>query len=63
MILAKDRETPCLHYICAGLCTKGRKADHGHYCQRCDKYKPRAKVRHLNRKKQELDKIRKNERY
>lgn len=61
--MAKDRETPCLHYVCAGLCKKGRKADHSHYCQKCSKYEPRARVRHLNKKKQELDKIRKNERY
>lgn len=61
--MAHDRETPCLHYVCAGLCKKGRKADHSHYCQKCDKYYPRAKVRHFNKKKAELDKIRKNERH
>jgi len=31
--MATDRQTPCLYYVCAGLCTKGRKADHAHYCQ------------------------------
>lgn len=61
-IMAKDRETPCLYYVCAGLCTKGRKADHAHYCQKCSKYEPRVRERHLNKKKQQLDKIRKNER-
>lgn len=61
--MAKDRETPCLYYVCAGLCAKGRKADHAHYCQKCDRYRPRAKVRHINRKKEELNKIRKNGRY
>ena len=60
--MAKDRETPCLYYVCAGLCTKGRKADHAHYCQKCSKYEPRVRVRHLNKKKQELEKIRKKER-
>lgn len=50
--MATDRQTPCLYYVCAGLCTKGRKAD-----------KPRAKVRYKNRKKEKLEKIRKNERY
>lgn len=59
--MAKLRETPCEFYICAGQCKKGRGADHYHYCQHCDKYRPRAKVRHLNKKKQKLDKIRKNE--
>lgn len=33
--MATDRQTPCLYYVCAGLCTKGRKADHAHYCQHC----------------------------
>lgn len=42
---------------------KGREANHSGYCQRCDKYRPRARERHLNKKKQELEKIRKNERY
>ncbi len=28
------------------------------YCQKCDKYYPRVRVRHLNIKKQKLDKIR-----
>ena len=44
-IMAVDRQTPCLHYVCAGLCTKGRKADHAHYCQHCNKYEPRARVK------------------
>ena len=61
--MATDRQTPCLYYVCAGLCTKGRKADHAHYCQHCNKYKPRAKVRYKNQKKEKLEKIRKNERY
>ena len=61
--MATDRQTPCLYYVCAGLCTKGRKADHAHYCQHCNKYRPRAKVRYKNQKKEKLEKIRKNERY
>lgn len=39
--MAADRQTPCLYYVCAGLCKKGCKADHAHYCQHCSKYKPR----------------------
>ena len=61
--MATDRQTPCLYYICAGLCSKGRKADHSHYCQHCNKYKPRARVRYKNQKKEKLEKIRKNEKY
>lgn len=59
--MAYDRQTPCAFYICAGECMKGREADHNHYCQHCDKYRPRAKVRHLNRKKEALNAIRKKE--
>lgn len=33
------------NYVCAGLCTKGRKADYAYYCQHCDKYKPKGKDR------------------
>ena len=59
--MAKDRQTPCVSYICKGECSKGREADHAGYCQHCDKYKPRARVRYLNKKKQKLEKIRKKE--
>lgn len=59
--MAKDRLTPCLFYICKGECEKGRDAEHDGYCQRCDKYKPRAKEHHVNQKKQKLEKIRKRE--
>ena len=44
--MAKYREIPCKYYICAGQCQKGREADHAHYCQKCNKYEPRARVRH-----------------
>ena len=59
--MAKDRITPCLYYICAKKKKKGREAEHNGYCQKCDKYKPRVRERHLNIKKQKLDKIRRNE--
>ena len=55
--MAKDRLTPCLYYLCTGSCTKGREANHTGYCQHCNKYKPRAKVRHKNIKKEKLNKI------
>ena len=62
--MATDRQTPCLYYVCAGFCTKGRKADHAHYCQHCNKYQPRAKVRYKNQKERKsLRKSEKNERY
>ena len=55
--MAKYREVPCKYYIALGQCTKGRAAVHNTYCQHCDKYEPRAKVKSLNRKKQELYKL------
>lgn len=61
--MSKDRETPCKFYVCAGECTKGREAEHTGYCQHCNKYVPRARVRHLNRKKQKLQQIREKEVY
>lgn len=59
--MAKLREITCKSYKCKGQCEKGRKAEHHGYCQKCDKYVPRARVRCINRKKQALDKIRKND--
>ena len=61
--MAKVRLTPCKYYICAGECKKGREAEHNGYCQKGGKYVPRVRERHINRKKQELEKIRKNESY
>lgn len=57
--MAKLRETPCSHYEYEGECEKGREATHKKYCQVCDKYEPRAKVKHVNRKKEKLEKINK----
>jgi len=59
----KDRITPCESYVCKGECKKGRDADHHGYCQKCNKYKPRVRERHLNKKKQKLEKIRQKEMY
>ena len=59
--MAIYRETPCKFYLAAGQCIKGREAKHTGYCQRCDKYQPRAKVRAVNRKKQKLEKLRKKD--
>ncbi len=50
--MAKYREIPCKYYIALGQCKKGRDAQHTTYCQHCDKYCPRAKVRCINKKKQ-----------
>lgn len=55
--MAKYRETPCKYYESYGSCKKGREACHTGYCQHCNKYEPRAKVRHINKKKQYNEKI------
>lgn len=60
--MTKDRIESCLYYVCAGECEKGREADHKGYCQKCNKYVPRVRVKHTNQKKQKLDKIREKER-
>lgn len=61
--MSKDRITPCLYYKAIHECSKGRDAEHNGYCQKCNKYKPRAKVRYLNIKKQKLRKLKEKERY
>lgn len=61
--MAKLRETVCIYYISTGVCKKNREASHNGYCQKCDKYYPRAKVRHLNKKKMKLEEVRKKEVY
>lgn len=43
--MAHDRITPCEFYICKGKCSKGRDSDHNGYCQKCNKYEPRCKVK------------------
>ena len=59
--MAKDRIEPCVYYICFGECENGREADYSGYCQKCSKYVPRARAKHLNQKKQKLNKIREKE--
>jgi len=56
--MSKYRETPCKYYLAFNECQKGREACQSGYCQHCNKYEPRAKVRHINKKKQYLEKIR-----
>ena len=52
------REVPCKYYIAFGSCSKGRAASHKRYCQHCGKYKPRARVHIVNRKKAYNEKMR-----
>lgn len=54
--MSRDRITPCKFYISYGSCEKGRNAEMRGYCQTCDKYEPRAKIRHKNLKKSKLEK-------
>ena len=59
--MAKTRIEVCKYYIAFGQCARGREAVHSGYCQKCDKYEPRSRRRHLNNKKTELEKIRMKE--
>ena len=61
--MPKLRETVCMYYEAMGQCKKGREANHQGYCQKCDKYYPRAKMHHINKKKQALEKLREKEKY
>ena len=54
MIMAHDRITPCKYYICQGSCYKNRNASYSGYCQKCNKYEPRARIKHKNIKKEKL---------
>lgn len=56
--MSKFRETPCKYYEAFGQCKKGRDANHQTYCQHCDKYEPRVRERHINKKKKYNDKQR-----
>lgn len=59
--MSKDRLNPCKFYVCEGQCEKGRESSHNNYCQKCDLYESRAKVKHLNIKKDKLNKIKQTE--
>lgn len=59
--MSKDRIEPCKYYVCQGECEKGRDAEHNGYCQKCGKYEPRIRQRHLNQKKQKLAQIKRKE--
>ena len=61
--MSKDRIEPCKYYVCKDECSKGREADYNGYCQKCNKYEPRVRKKHLNEKKQKIEKIRKKEEY
>lgn len=53
--MARDRLTVCESNVAFCVCKKNRNANHKGYCQTCDKYRPRCKECHINKKKQELD--------
>ena len=59
--MAKDRIEPCKYYICAGQCSKNREANHRGYWQKCDKYVPRVRRKHINKKKEKIEKLRKSD--
>lgn len=54
--MAQYRELTCLYYVSHGNCTKHREADMYHYCQHCREYKPAARIKTKNKKKEFLRK-------
>ena len=52
--MARYREIPCKYYIAMGQCQKGRQGGHRPGREPCGKYEPRARVKCVNRKKQDL---------
>jgi hypothetical protein len=52
-----------MYYESLGVCKKGRDASHKGYCQKCDKYYPRVREKHINQKKKRIEQIRKEEKY
>lgn len=60
--MSKDRIEPCKFYVCEDhLCEKGRIGEHKNYCQHCKLYEARAHIKHLNLKKEKLNKIKEKE--
>lgn len=59
--MAKYREISCKYYLSFGECKKGREASQTGYCQKCDKYYPRVRVRCLNKKKLYNNQLRKKD--
>lgn len=55
--MAREREEVCVYYVAYGVCKKGRDASQKGYCQKCDKYEPRSRRRHINKKRAELEKL------
>ncbi len=59
--MSKYRIEPCVNYVCKGNCSKGRIADHRGYCQKCNLYEPRVRLKHKNLKKEKI--LKEKERY
>ena len=51
IVMAKDRQIPCIYYASELNCKKGREGTFNKYCKRCYKYEPRVKMKIKNRKK------------
>ena len=63
--MAKTREIPCLHYICAGKCDLGKTAEFYGLCQTCPQYRKKAgaKPARIDNRRKKLDKIIKKEKW
>ena len=63
--MAKTREIVCIHYMAAGECDLGKKAEFYGHCQTCPTYKKKKgmKPARVNNKRKKLEKIRKKDLY
>lgn len=52
--MSRYRIEPCVNYICKGNCSKGRIANHNGYCQKCNLYQPRVRIKHKNMKNEKI---------
>lgn len=61
--MARTRELPCIHYICAHNCDLDKDAEFYGLCQTCPSWKPRkgSKPARTDNRKQKMEKIRKKD--
>ena len=63
--MAKTREIPCIHYVCAHQCDLGKDAEFYGLCQTCPTYtkKKGAKPARVDNRRRKLEKIQRKEKY
>ena len=61
--MAKTRELPCIHYVCANQCDLGKEAEFYGLCQTCPSYKARkgSAPARTDTRREKLEKAKKND--